>query len=295
MLDILEHLLVFHVPYIASKGSMIFPGTEVRITGLSLPVSSFLPVLKIGVMLSFIQARKCPWLPWLFKCDGEWFDNISPFPQDSGIYPHRLARIFSSIHGAERWARVMSSAQHPPGFTGALCPVWGPKQNWQTRQAQGRPLELWDWNNHPESRVCGAGAGSTWNREWCEVAHSTLCLWGRDQMDGARVFPVKNTPWQEGKRQWHQQNLEKFSIWLEGEKTRIIMHYSRSQRRLWDLWKFSKSGWMKLWASGSEFIPESILLLQVKVWGRSYPYLCQLLCIFGLWPRSWYCFTQGFM
>lgn len=35
---------------------MIYPGTEVRLTGQQFPVSSFLPFLKMGAMFPFFQS-----------------------------------------------------------------------------------------------------------------------------------------------------------------------------------------------------------------------------------------------
>ena len=52
---------------------MIFPGTEVRLTGLWFPWSFFLPFLKMGVVFPFFQSPTRQ--PQFFKYDRKWLGN----------------------------------------------------------------------------------------------------------------------------------------------------------------------------------------------------------------------------
>ena len=75
--------------------SMIFPSTEMRLPGWYFTGSSFLPFLKMSVMLPFIPVtRDFTWLPWLFKYHLEWLgDYTSQFPQDSGMHLIGIHRL----------------------------------------------------------------------------------------------------------------------------------------------------------------------------------------------------------
>ena len=75
--------------------SMTFPGTEVRLTGQWFPGSCFPTLFKNehnGSLFPVIS--EFTWLPWPFKCHGEWLgNNISQFPQDSVVHLVRSPRL----------------------------------------------------------------------------------------------------------------------------------------------------------------------------------------------------------
>lgn len=79
--------------------SKSFPGTVVRLTGLSFPGSSFLPFLKMGVTCAFSMAvvRTLPQLPRVLKNDVEWpCNDITQLPQCPQVQPvwsHRVSQV----------------------------------------------------------------------------------------------------------------------------------------------------------------------------------------------------------
>jgi len=76
--------------------------------------------LKNGHNISLVPVTRqsFPWLPWLFKCHGEWFGNyINWFPQNSGMHlvrSHRLMCMFRFLRWSWTWLSYSGRDFAPP-------------------------------------------------------------------------------------------------------------------------------------------------------------------------------------
>ena len=101
---------------------MVFPGTEVRLTGLYFPRSSFLPFLKMEVMFPFFQSPgTSPDRHLFFKYDGERLSNhISHLFQNPGmdiIQPHGLIHIQCHEKGSDLFHHYSGTETTPHTLT----------------------------------------------------------------------------------------------------------------------------------------------------------------------------------
>jgi len=103
---------------------MVFPGTEVSLTGHLFTGCSFVPFSEICVMFPLLQSPRTSPDCHDFKYHGEWLGkHITHFPQDSGMHLIRSC-VFSSSGGHEhvggKWGECLSEDKSQPLFNKQL-------------------------------------------------------------------------------------------------------------------------------------------------------------------------------